>query len=170
MTQAKKIAVCAFLAALGVGVQLLATLHPPISPAIAAASGLFCAVAVIHCGLGWSLGVFAVCGVLGLVLCPTKSVCLFYLAFFGWYPTVKSLLERIQSRVWQWIAKVGVAAVGLGAAYFLYYRLFAEQSVFPWYVYLGVYALSLAAFVGYDLAFSLLISFYNRRIAPHIKL
>ena len=170
MSAAKRIALCAVLAALGVGIQLLATLEPSVSPAIAALAGMVCAVALIHCGIGWSLGVFAVCGLLGLLLCPTKSVCLFYLAFYGWYPAVKSLLERIERPALCWAAKLGVAAVGLGAAYLLYYLLFANTAVLSWYVYAGIYALSLGAFVAYDIAFSLLISFYNRRIAPHIKL
>ena len=169
MRPAKRIALCAILSALGVVILLIATIHPPVAPALAAAAGLLGAVAMIHCGIGWSLGVFAVCGALGLLLCPAKSVCLFYLVFFGWYPVVKSLLERIERRTWQWVSKLAVAAVGLGVAYFLYYRLFAEKSALPWYLYLGVFALSLLAFVAYDLAFSLLISFYQRRIAPHIK-
>lgn len=169
MSHAKKLALCAVLSALGVGVMLVSALYSPISPALAAAAGLFGAVAVIHCGLGWSLGVYAVCGGLGFLLCPVKSVVVFYLLFFGWYPVVKSLLERIARPVPRWLAKLGVAAVGIGGAYYLYCTLFVTNTVLPWYLYLAAYVLCLGAFFAYDLAFSALISFYMRRIAPHIK-
>ena len=170
MSPAKRIALCAILAALGVGILVLASLYPPVAPALAAAAGLLGAIAVIHCGIGWSLGVYAVCGGLALLLCPTKSVVVFYLLYFGWYPVVKSLLERIRSRALCWILKLAVAAVGIGAAYYVYYRLFATNTALPWYMYVGAFVLCLACFVGYDLAFSLLISYYNRKIAPNIKL
>ena len=68
------------------------------------------------------------------------------------------------------ICKLLIAAAAAAAAYFVYYRLFVSQTVFDWWMYALALVLALAAFAAYDIAFSLLISFYQRRIQPHVKL
>lgn len=170
MSAAKRLALCAILAALGVLILLLASAVRPIAVALAALAGLLPAIAVIQCSLWWSLGVYAVTGGLALLLVPDKGPAVLYLLFFGFYPVVKSLLERIPNAVLCWAAKLAAAAVCAAAAYFVYYRLFVSQTVFDWWIYAGAFLLLLAAFAAYDYAFSLLISFYRRRIQPHIKL
>ena len=169
MSAAKRLSLCAVLAALGVVILVLAAVYPALAPAFAALAGLFGAVAVIHCGPLWALGVWLVCGGLGLLLSPAKGAAVLYLLFFGWYPVAKSGIEHMQSLPLSWAVKLLTAAASIVCAYLVYYRLFVSTQLYAWYLYLGAMAVLLVVFAAYDIAFSALISFYLRRIAPHIK-
>ncbi len=169
MTLTKKLALCAILSAIGVVVLVLAAVYPPLAPAFAAFAGLFGAVAVIHCGAFWALGVWIICGALGLLLSPAKGAAVLYLLFFGWYPVAKSGIERIGRLPLCWAVKLLTASAPIVGSYFVYYRLFVSAQSFAWYVYLGLFLVMLAVFAAYDFAFSGLISFYLRRIRPHIR-
>lgn len=169
MKPTKKLVFCALLAGIGVVILLLSSAYPPMAPGLAAMAGLIGAIAVLHCGLAWSAGVYVVCAALSMLLLPHKGAAVLYALFFGWYPIAKSLLERISNQVLCWACKIALAAAGLTAAYFLYYRLFVNDAVFEWSTYAIAAVLCLLVFVAYDIAFSALISFYCRRIKPHIK-
>ena len=169
MSLAKRLALCAILSAITVLILFLGGMASPVTIALTAAAGLLPAVAVLHCGLWWGLGVGVVSGLLSLLVLPNKGAAVLYLLFFSWYPVVKSLLERIEKPVLCWLCKLLVAAIAAAAAYFVYYRLFVSTAVFDWWIYALALVLALAAFAAYDIAFSLLISFYQRRIRPHVK-
>ena len=169
MSAVKKLALCSALAALSVLILLLASVVTPVSVALSALAGLIPAVAVIHCGLWWSLGVYAVSGGLGLLLLPSRLPVILYLLFFGLYPVAKSLLERIRQPIVCWIAKAVFALVCAVLIYLLLRTLaiIPPVAAFAWW-HLGVAVVLLAAFVFYDFAFSALVSFYQRRIAPNV--
>lgn len=59
-------------------------------PLIASALILF---SVIELGRKWAFGIYAAVSILGLLLIPNKEAVVYYVAFFGYYPIVKSYLE-----------------------------------------------------------------------------
>ncbi|MFR2331941.1 MAG: hypothetical protein ACLS63_03005 [Flavonifractor plautii] len=101
---------------------------------------------------------------LGLLLVPDKANALLYLLFFGLWPMLKSLLERIPVRPLEWLCKLAVFNAVLTLFWFGLHSLFLpflpETLQASWMVY----AAGNAAFVIYDVGFSKLISFYVARV------
>ena len=71
-------------------------------------SGLFPAGAVVSAGLKAGFFCYGAAGLLGLLLVPDKANALLYLLFFGLWPMLKSLLERIPVRPLEWLCKLAV--------------------------------------------------------------
>ena len=129
-----------------------------------AVAGVFPAGAVVSAGLGAGFFCYGATGLLGLILLPAKSGAVLYLLFFGLWPMMKSLLERLNSRFLEWAGKLAVFNVILSVCWFGLRSLFLP--FLPPVLDAGwmVYAAGNVAFVIYDLGFSKLIAFYVARV------
>lgn len=166
MNSTRKLALCAMLAAIGVLILWVSGVAIPVQLSLAALAGLIPAIAVVHCGLFWSLGTYAVTSALALLLLPEKGGALWYLLFFGHYPVVKSLLERIPNRILCWLSKLAAFEACMTLLYFLFRKaFFAALPDEALWILLPALCF---AFVLYDIAFSALVSFYDRRIGKRI--
>lgn len=160
-SSAKRAAYLAVLTALGTVLAFLAHILPVGRLALLAIAGVPVCVALMMFGPGWAAGAFAVTAALAFLLFPGVTAA-GYAAFFGWYPIVKSLCERVRGRF-------GSPALKLTAytAAFLLYRLLAQglfpaAAGLPWIV---LYLLGGAAFFVYDWVYSLFIRFYLDKTA-----
>lgn len=167
MSAVKKLTVAAILAALCVIFLYLGSLLPAVKISAVALSSLLPAVAVIHCGCFWAAGVYAVAGALSLLLLPDKTCAIWFLLVLGHYGIFKSLIERVPNRVVEWVLKNVLFALCI-TLMFLFFRTFFLAAL-PHYAEWLLFAGLLICFILYDIAFSALISFYCRRIRPHIK-
>ena len=125
--------------------------------ALIAIAGLLPALAVMAYGLGWGLISFAVTAVLALLILPVKDAAAVYCLFFGHYPVVKSLIERLD-RLWlEWVLKLLWFNLLLTAGWFLLrivlFQVLPVQSLAT----VVVYILGNAAFIIYDICFTGLI-------------
>ena len=158
---AKQLARISILAALGTVLLVLASLLPTARIAVLAAASFPVCAALMMCGPVWSAVVFAGTAALGMLLLPGTAAA-GYAVFFGWYPIVKSLCEKIRD------IRLCISAKGLvfTAAFALYrlaaVSLFAAEAAVPWY---WLYLIGLAVFYVYDWAYSILIRFYLDKLA-----
>lgn len=167
MSAIKKLTVAAILAALCVIFLYLGSLLPAVKISAVAVAGLLPAVAVIHCGCLWASGVYVTAGLLSLLLLPDKTCVIWFLLVFGHYGIFKSLIERIPNRAVEWILKLALFALCIVLMFLLFRTFFlaALPQYAEWLLFIGL----LICFILYDIAFSALISFYQRRIQPHVK-
>lgn len=100
------VALSGVLAALSLAFLYLASVLPTGQLGIAAVAGLFPMAAVISAGWKAGLCCWIAAGLLGLLVVPGKGVALLFLLFFGLYPVVKSLIERLRKLVPEWICKL----------------------------------------------------------------
>ena len=102
------VALSGVLAAMSLALLYLASVLPTGQLGVAAVAGLFPMAAVISAG--WKAGVccWLASGLLGLLIVPGKGVALLFLLFFGLYPVVKSLIERLRKLVPEWICKLAL--------------------------------------------------------------
>lgn len=123
-----------------------------------------CAALMMY-GWGWALGVFAVTAALSGILFPNTSI-LLYAVFFGYYPVVKSLLERLRSVWLSRLLKFLLYAVVFSAVYGLLSGRSptGETALLPWYV---LFLLGAAVFAVYDWCYSVVIRFYLDKIARY---
>lgn len=168
-----KIAFCGISTALSL-VILLMTIIPITEISLAALAGIVLIPAVIEFGRKYGLIVYAVVSLLALLLIPTLEGKALYIAFFGYYPVLKSALEaRRLPRVAEWTIKLAVFNAAVVVAYLLMLHVFGLPKdsftiggvSLPW-VFLP---LGNGVFFAYDRCLTGLVSKYMRAWQPRVR-
>ncbi len=162
------ITVSAALTALTVVFLFLGNVFPAGRLAMIAVASLFVTAAVMEAGLGAAAFVFVGGAVLGALILPDKTSALLFALFFGYYPIVKSLAERIGRAVLTWAVKLAAFNVSLTVVWFVFRALLFQPDVLGWSPAV-IYAAGNAAFVVYDIGLTRLIGLYISRISKNIK-
>ncbi len=169
----KQLTLSAVLAAMGVVLLSLGSVIEVLDLSTAALASFFCIFAVIELGRGYSSMIYAVTGILAIVLMPQGLGGWLYILFFGYYPIAKEMLERLV-RPLAFLLKFLIfnAAVTVYAVicYFLFFgeleALLNEFSTLFGGMELGalliiaIYAILNVVFVVYDIALTKLITLY----------
>ncbi len=119
----------------------------------------------------WS--VYIAVSVLSLFLVPEKESVLMYVLFFGYYPIIKSGIEKIRPAAFAFIVKlilfnITVAAAEL-AAYFIFGIPFFEDGSFS-YVMLVLFAVLMnVVFVMYEFLLRNFMVLYEKKLEKRIK-
>jgi hypothetical protein len=159
----KKLSIASMLTAVGVTCLYFSGLIPSGQIAMVAIAGMFSCAAVIHCGLGYGFIVFAATAILGLLIVPDKGNALFYIAFFGYYPVLKSPIERIKN-VWiGWVLKILIVNLAFAILWII-----IGPEMFSYGRLLGHAAVS-AVLVIFDIGLSNIIATYIRRVATRTR-
>lgn len=156
----RTLATAALMTAVSVVLLYAASVLPTGRLALVAIASILPAAAVLSGGIKWGLLVYAATAALSLILLPNKTAALLYAVLLGHYSLLKSLIERLNRLVLEWILKLVVFNVLLAAVYGLC-RMMGLLVELPW----AIAALALAGNVGfvlYDLAFSQLIMRFGR--------
>lgn len=173
MSKSGKIALGGLLTALGVVLMFLTGLIPIGTYALPAIAGVLLIVAVIEIGAKWAWMIYAAVAVLSLLFAADKEAALLFVLFFGYYPVLKSFLERISNKVLSWISKFAVFNVAVVACFFLAVNFLQlpEDSFTVFGIYLPWVFLILgnAVFLIYDIALSGLVATYVEKL-HHLSL
>ncbi len=168
MSKSGKIALGGLLSALGVVLMFLTGLIPIGTYALPAIAGVLLIVAVIEIGAKWAWMIYAAVAVLSLLFAADKEAALLFVLFFGYYPVLKSFLERISNKVLSWISKFAVFNVAVVACFFLAVNFLQlpEDSftVFGFYLPWVFLILGNAVFLIYDIALSGLVATYVEKL------
>ena len=168
MSKSGKIALGGLLTALGVVLMFLTGLIPIGTYALPAIAGVLLIVAVIEIGAKWAWMIYAAVAVLSLLFAADKEAALLFGLFFGYYPVLKSFLERISNKVLSWISKFAVFNVAVVACFFLAVNFLQlpEDSFTVFGIYLPWVFLILgnAVFLIYDIALSGLVATYVEKL------
>jgi len=160
---AERAALVGVLSALSLTVLYASALSPAGRLGLVAAAGVFPAGAVVTAGLGVGFLCYGVVGLLGLLLLPNKANAALYLLFFGLWPMVKSVIERLRRLPLEYLCKLaffnGVLALFWFGLRGLLLPFLPPALPTSWLALAGN-----AAFVIYDLGLSKLIAFYSARI------
>ena len=171
MNRTIKTAFCALMAALA-SVFMLTSYFPYLTYAIPALAGLFIMVAFIETDIKWAAVTYIASSVLIFFVAEPEAK-LLYIMFFGYYPIIKALFERVRNRVFEYLFKFSA----LNVALFLSYGVVAvimdislsDAGNFGKYT-AAVLAISAnVVFVIYDIAVSKMAQFYLVRIQPAVR-
>ncbi len=176
MRRTKKLTLSAMVTALCVICLSGSALLPNVTLSLAALAGLFPAVAVLACGYGWAAGASVAAAALALLLLPEKTAGVWFACFFGHYPIWKALIEALQNKTGKpwlgWCLKLLGFGLCMTALYVLFSKLFASaipydytQSAIGPAILIGALT---AAFVAYDIAFSILIGWFRVKVLPRL--
>lgn len=164
----KHITLTALLTALTVIFLSLTSILPTVRFGFAAVASLFAVAAVIESGIVSAIFVFIGSSVISAILLPDKTAVLIYVLFFGYYPVIKSLAERIRSLLLSWAVKLAVFEIAFTLVWFLFRSLVFDAKVLRTDVLL-VYAAGTLAFLVFDIGLTRLIGFYILRISKNIR-
>ena len=159
MKNSIKISFSAILTALSVIIMLLGGIIGTLD-LTAAAIASFCIIfAVVEFGYKHAVMIYAATSLLGFLLLPVKTCVLFYAAFLGFYPIVKSFAEKYSLKI-AYLIKFAVYLVSYTVIILLWILLFAKESE-PVLLVTVILPLAGAALLPiYDLALSRLITLY----------
>ena len=113
------IAFCGIIAALGVISNLLTGLIPIGTYALPAISGAILSIIVIEQSQKQAFSVYIITSLLSAILAVDKEAVAYYIFFFGYYPIIKSYLERIKNKILQFVLKLSVFNISMVCTYFV---------------------------------------------------
>ena len=155
------------MAAVGVVILYLGSFVEVLDMSVAVAASLIAAVIVIEYGAASAWSVYGVSAILSLLLLPQKFPAVMYAFFFGYYPIVKQKIERMRSRLFQWVLK-SLIFVAATAAMVLFVSLFTPDA--PVGILMILFALlAFGTLFIYDVALTRVISFYVWRLRNRVK-
>ncbi len=174
MKKSKKLVFSAILAALSAVLVILGRFFSIGTYAFPAVAGLVATVIVIEVGVKWAFAAYFVATALSFILGLNEAV-LLYAMFFGYYPIIKSGIEKIKIRVFEYIIKLAVFNIAMIAAYAILIPIFGlealgfENMVFVW-IMLG---LGNIVFILYDIGLTRIVTMYfakyHKQVAKLIK-
>ena len=171
MKNTKKITLCGLVAALSV-VVMLTSYFPYLTYAIPALAGLFMMIPLIECGVSWSMGTYIVSSAVIFITGEIEDKIL-YVMFLGYYPVLKSIIERINKQFIEWIIKLVCFNAAAIAFYFVSSKLFAvsfdDFGAWGRYGALLFLAFCNVVFVMYDIGISRVATYYMISLHNKIK-
>lgn len=163
-SKTRDLTLSALFSALSIVSMLLASIWPTGQLGFAAFASLFVAAAIVESGIRYGVCVYIVSSALAALLLPVKTVPLIFALFFGYYPVVKRLAERIKRAPLRWVPKLVVFNAALTVLWFLVGALtfdFADTVPGTALTYLA----GNAVFILFDYGFSKVIALYGERVS-----
>ncbi len=173
MKNSMKAALCGILAALSAVVMFFTGIIPIATLALPAIAGCFLIPVVAEIGVPWGFGTFAVCGALSFLLAPDREAALFYVLFFGYYPVLIGVLDRVGNQAFRYVLKLLIFNAAIVAETLLAVFVLG----IPWETieFLGkatplvLLLLANLVFVLYDRALNGLIALYFRKFSRQVR-
>ncbi|MGI5894393.1 MAG: hypothetical protein ACOX6P_07330 [Candidatus Merdivicinus sp.] len=171
MKKTNQIALGGMMAALSIVCMLLTGVFPMADFALPAIAGLLLVPIVIDAGYKGAWTAFGAVALLSAMIAPNKECALYYIAFLGFYPIVKSVLECRKGKIFPWICKILLfnlcaAVIVAGAMFVFRFPGYAELLEEAWWLLAGGWIFLNAVFVVYDIALTQLITAYVRWFRP----
>lgn len=149
----KNTAVCGLMTALSVVLMMLTTLIPVFMYVIPIVTGIIVLFVADVSNKKWGVGVYFSTAFLSLLLITDKEAALTYVLFFGYYPLIKDIIERLPKAL-NWIAKLilfNLATVGIGVISFYIFGVSGEEyNEFGKYTIPILLIMANVAFILYD--------------------
>ncbi len=155
----KKISFCALFSALGVVIMYIGAVLEVLDISMACIASMICIMAVMEIGGAYPWLIYAVTGALSALLLPQKFAALIYIFFAGYYPMLKCGIERLNSRIAEWVIKILVFNVSMGLMVMLSLLVLSPGGMTRPYI-IALFAIGNVTFVAYDIALSMLVRLY----------
>lgn len=172
MRTSYKVSLGGVVGALSLVLMLLTSVIPFGTYAFPALAGMLLVCVVIELGYGWAFIVYGVVSILSFLFLTDKESALYYVVLLGFYPIIKGVLERIKSRVCQYILKFAVFNTCMILGFYISISLLSipkeSFSIFGVYLPWVFLVVGNIFFVLYDLCVSRVVTVYILKI--HKKL
>lgn len=136
-----------------------------------ALAGMLTMLAVVEIDKKWAIGSYVATSLIGLLFVANKEAVVYYVAFFGYYPVVKALLESKLPRVAEYILKFLIFNVSIVLSGVVLVKVFGmpyndllgidgESAFFTKYALPIMLGMGNVVFILYDVALTRLLTAY----------
>lgn len=167
MRQTQKMALASMVAALSLVLMLMTGILPFMTYALPGIAGMLLTVVVLETSKRWAFACYVAITFLSFLIAPDKEAAVVYAFFLGYYPILKSAIEKIGNLFLEWLIKLPLFNVSMVAAYALVLRVMTTGEDFYFWGKYTLYillAMGNVAFVLYDRALTKLITLYLRKL------
>lgn len=175
MKTSKRVALGGVFSALSLLMMFLSGVFPFAEYTCPAIAGIMLIPLVIEINKKTAYIAYVIVAVLSVFIVPNKEAAVLFVVILGYYPVLKSTLEKIKNRKLEFVVKLVAFNVALVIAYIvlIYFlgmtELVGEFNSFIKYGIIVFWVLANVAFVLYDYALTGLIGMYLEKIRPKIK-
>lgn len=173
MKASYKVSIGGVIGALSLVLMLLTSLVPFGTFAFPTFAGILLICIVFELGYSWAFVVYGVVSVLSLLMLVDKEAALYYTMFLGFYPVVKGLIERIPSKIAQYIVKFALFNTCVISAFFISINIFAipkeSFNLFGLYIPWVFLILGNLIFLPYDRCVSIMVVVYMQKFHKIFK-
>ena len=172
--ESQRIALAGVFGALSLTFMLVGGILPLATFAAPAIAGILIMPVAIEFGrkTGWLL--YAAIGLLSLLLVSDREMSLIFLFFFGFYPLLKTNIERLHTRTARILVKFAVFNLCVVSMYALILLVFPIPAVAGEFAEMGyglagvLLVMGNLTFAVYDAAVARLVSLYCSRLRPRL--
>lgn len=172
MKKSYKIALGGIVSALCIVLMFLSDLLPVGVYAFPIFAGVLIVSVVIESGYPFAFLVYTCVSLLSFFLVQNKEAVLYFIAFFGFYPIIKGLIEKIKNKLIQYVLKYIIFNICVIGAFFAGTYLFGvpKESFNLFGVFMPHIFLIIAnvIFIIYDSAVTVLITQYINKWRRYI--
>lgn len=168
-----KIALGGIISALSVVLMFLTGVIPTLTYAIPAITGGLLIMIVIEISPKFASLVYIAVSLLSLLMVADKEAAVMYAMFFGYYPIIKSFIEKKLNGISAWIVKYAIFNVSVISSYLIVSKVFMIS--YDDMNFLGRFTIPLLllicniVFAIYDIAMTRIISTYIYNWRKYIK-
>jgi hypothetical protein len=164
MKKTRYTTISGMVSALSVVIMLLTNIMPSMMYVIPIITGAIVFAVNEIIGKKWALGVFFVTSIISFILLTDKETALNYTLFFGFYPLLKPVCEKLP-KVLSWVIKlivfnVAITAIGLIVT-FVFKLPFLDEDLGKFTIPLFAVLFNMV-FVMYDIMFTV----FKSRLSP----
>ena len=168
-----KVAFGGMIAALSIVFMFSTGIVPTLTYAIPAICGALLMTVVIEISPFFAGTIYVAVSFLSLLVVADKEAAVMYTAFFGYYPIIKSFIEKIQKNTISWVIKYIIFNIAMVSSYLVASKLF--MITFDDIDFLGKFALPGLLLAGnvvfaiYDVALTRLVTAYLMVWRKYVK-
>lgn len=119
MKSSYKVALGGVIAALCLVLMFLTAVFPLLNMALPLYAGMLITVVAVEINCSWAFVTYAVVSVLAFFVTPDKEAWLFFTMFFGYYPVLKALFDRLKLRLLCILCKLAVFNTAIVTAFYI---------------------------------------------------
>lgn len=169
------VALCGIMSGLALVVMFVFGFVPTFEYITPALAGLLIYVIKENLGVKYGLVSYIAVGLLCLLITSNYEVAMMFIFLLGYYPILREYFQKIKLRLLRGLVKFAVFSLTSLSCYALLIYIFGmtqlldEMNEFGRYGALFIFALSLFAFVAYDIFLGYFRPFYEKLIKPKIQ-
>ncbi len=167
------VAFCGIVTALAV-VFMFLSIIPSFAYVVPAFAGMVIWTVTQHMNVKWAYLCYGAACLISIMLIPQPEANMYFVFFFGYYPTLCIVLEKIKNKLIRFFVKLAIFNASVILAYNLFVLLFPLENALEGMEFFGDFAIyafwgfANIAFVIYDFALATLKEAYIKLIKPKI--
>lgn len=173
MKNTTKITVSGVISGLAV-MLMLGTNIPIMLYTVPALTGILFLVPAVELSPKWGFLCFSITAILSVILPTEREALVMFIGLLGYYPTVKLLIERLQSRILGTIIKFITFNVAVTGCFFVTAKLlglniFQNERFSVTVMVIAVYVVGNIAFAIFDFALTRILNIYFIKFRKNIR-